>query len=38
MGKEPAPVRADYAALIQAGDVWVAQRDGVPVRMLLAGA
>ena len=28
MGAEPAPMRADYPALVRAGAVWVAERDG----------
>ncbi|WP_216893844.1 GNAT family N-acetyltransferase [Nocardia alni] len=35
MGREPAPMRADYAALIQDGGVWVAEHDGVPAGMLV---
>ncbi len=35
MGREPAPTRADYAALIRDGGVWVAEHDGVPAGMLV---
>lgn len=35
MGAEPAPMRADYPALVRAGAVWVAERDGAVVGMLV---
>jgi ribosomal protein S18 acetylase RimI-like enzyme len=35
VGTEPAPMRADYPALVRAGAVWVAERDGSAVGMLV---
>jgi ribosomal protein S18 acetylase RimI-like enzyme len=35
IGRSPAPVDADYAALVAAGEVWVADHDGRPVGVLV---
>jgi GNAT superfamily N-acetyltransferase len=35
IGREPAPMTADYASLVQAGLVWVAVRDDVVVGLLV---
>ena len=35
MGKEPAPMTEDYASLVQAGGVWVAEHDGALVGLLV---
>lgn len=35
MGIEPAPMREDYAALVDANQVWVAEHDGVVVGLLV---
>ncbi len=35
MGAEPAPMSADYAALVAAREVWVAERDGAVVGLLV---
>jgi N-acetylglutamate synthase-like GNAT family acetyltransferase len=35
MGVEPAPMRSDYAALVAAREVWVAERDGAVVGLLV---
>lgn len=35
MGTEPAPMRTDYAALVDAHQVWVAELDGVVVGLLV---
>ncbi|MCI2417912.1 GNAT family N-acetyltransferase [Saccharopolyspora sp. K220] len=35
MGKEPAPMKEDYRALVETGGVWVAERDGVLVGLLV---
>lgn len=35
MGREPAPMTADYPALIRAGEVWVAEYDGVVAGLLV---
>ncbi|MFE1168556.1 GNAT family N-acetyltransferase [Nocardiopsis sp. NPDC058789] len=38
MGKEPGPMTADYASLVGAGEVWVAEQEGVPVGLLVLRA
>lgn len=35
MGIEPAPMRENYAALVDAGQVWVAEHDGIVVGLLV---
>lgn len=35
MGREPAPMRADYSALVEAGAVWVAVRSGLVVGLVV---
>ncbi|MGP4016524.1 GNAT family N-acetyltransferase [Saccharopolyspora sp. 5N708] len=35
MGQEPAPMKADYQALVEAGGVWVAEHDDVLVGLLV---
>ncbi|WGW13582.1 GNAT family N-acetyltransferase [Saxibacter everestensis] len=35
MGTEPAPMQADYASLVDAGQVWVAEHDGDLVGLLV---
>lgn len=35
IGREPAPMSADYAAIIHAGDAWVAERDGESVGLIV---
>lgn len=35
MGTEPAPMRQDYAALVNTGQVWVAEHDGAVVGLLV---
>lgn len=35
MGKEPAPMTEDYASLVRAGGVWVAEHDGALVGLLV---
>jgi N-acetylglutamate synthase-like GNAT family acetyltransferase len=35
MGKEPAPMKADYQTLVDTGGVWVAERDDVLVGLLV---
>jgi ribosomal protein S18 acetylase RimI-like enzyme len=35
IGRAPAPVRADYRALVAAGDVWVGESDGQLVGVLV---
>lgn len=35
IGREPAPMSADYPALISAGAVWVAEAEGTPVGVLV---
>ncbi|WP_024802151.1 GNAT family N-acetyltransferase [Nocardia sp. BMG51109] len=38
IGGEPAPMRADYSALVAAGSVWVAERAGVVVGLVVLEA
>jgi GNAT superfamily N-acetyltransferase len=35
VGAKPGPMRADYDALIRAGQVWLAEEDGAPVGLLV---
>lgn len=35
MGREPAPMKADYAGLVEAGAVWTAEQAGVVVGLLV---
>jgi ribosomal protein S18 acetylase RimI-like enzyme len=38
IGREPAPMTADYASLVTAGDVWVGETDGHVVGVLVIRA
>jgi GNAT superfamily N-acetyltransferase len=35
IGRQPAPVTADYAGAVQRGEVWVAERDGDVIGLLV---
>jgi ribosomal protein S18 acetylase RimI-like enzyme len=35
IGRSPAPVEADHAALVAAGEVWLAELDGAPAGVLV---